>query len=85
MDIIEFNEAFAAQTIACIRQPGSQDDDPRINPNSGAFAIGHSLGISVAGIIQTLAIELQKQNKWYALAKMRLGAGEGYATIIERV
>lgn len=85
MDVIEFNEAFAAQTIACIRELGLQDDDPRINPNGGAIALGHPLGMSGARIIHTAAIELQRQNKRYALATMCVGVGQGYATIIERV
>lgn len=85
MDIIEFNEAFAAQTLACLRGLGLQDDDPRINPNGGAIALGHPLGMSGARIIQTAAIELQRQNKRYALAALCVGVGQGYATIIERV
>jgi len=85
MDIIEFNEAFAAQTLACLRQLGLQDDDARINPNGGAIALGHPLGMSGARIIQTAAIELHKQKKRYALATLCVGVGQGYATIIERV
>ena len=85
MDLIEFNEAFAAQTLACIRALGLADDDPRINPNGGAIALGHPLGMSGARIIQTAAVELQKQNKRYALATLCVGVGQGYATIIERV
>ncbi len=85
IDIFEFNEAFAAQALSCIRQLGLQDDDSRINPNGGAIALGHPLGMSGARIIQTAAIELQKQNKRYALATMCVGVGQGYATIIERV
>ena len=85
MDIIELNEAFAAQSIACIRALGMQDNDPRINPNGGAIALGHPLGMSGARIIQTAAIELQQQKKQYALATMCIGVGQGYATIIERV
>ena len=85
MDIIELNEAFSAQALACIREWGLKDDDPRINPNGGAIAIGHPLGVSGTRILQTAAIELQKQNKKYALATMCIGVGQGYATIIERV
>ena len=85
MDIIELNEAFSAQALACIREWGLKDDDPRINPNGGAIAIGHPLGVSGTRIIQTAAIELQKQNKRYALITMCIGVGQGYATIIERV
>lgn len=85
MDLIEFNEAFAAQTLACIRELGLTADDPRINPNGGAIALGHPLGMSGARILQTATIELQKQNKRYALCTLCVGLGQGYATIIERV
>jgi len=85
MDIIELNEAFSAQALACIREWGLKDDDPRINPNGGAIAIGHPLGVSGTRIIQTAAIELQNKNKKYALVTMCIGVGQGYATIIERV
>ena len=84
MDIIEINEAFSAQVLACTRKMGIDDDDPRINPNGGAIAIGHPLGMSGARILQTAAIELQKQQKKYALATMCVGVGQGYATILER-
>lgn len=85
MDIIELNEAFAAQSLACTRELGLEDNDPRINPNGGAIAIGHPLGVSGTRILQTAAIELQKTNKRYALVTMCIGVGQGYATIIERV
>ncbi|MBI1287821.1 MAG: 3-oxoadipyl-CoA thiolase [Flavobacteriales bacterium] len=85
MDIIELNEAFAAQSLACTRKMGLADDDPRINPNGGAIAIGHPLGMSGARILQTAAIELQKTQKRYALVTMCIGVGQGYATIIERI
>ena len=85
MDIIELNEAFSAQALACIREMGLKDDDARINPNGGAIALGHPLGVSGTRIIQTAALELQKQNKRYALCTMCIGVGQGYATIIERV
>ena len=85
IDIIELNEAFSAQALACIRKWGLKDDDPRINPNGGAIAIGHPLGVSGTRILQTAAIELKKQNKKYALVTMCIGVGQGYATIIERV
>ena len=85
MDIIELNEAFAAQAIACTRKMGLDDDDPRINPNGGAIALGHPLGVSGSRILQTAAIELQKQNKKYALVTMCIGVGQGYAVILERV
>lgn len=85
MDIIELNEAFSAQSLACIREMGLKDDDARINPNGGAIALGHPLGVSGTRIIQTAALELQKQNKRYALCSMCIGVGQGYATVIERV
>lgn len=84
MDILEFNEAFAAQALACTRELGLADDDARINPNGGAIAIGHPLGVTGARIIHSAAIELQKTGKRYALAAMCVGVGQGYATIIER-
>ena len=85
MDIMEFNEAFAAQALACTRELGLSDDDSRINPNGGAIAIGHPLGVTGTRIIHTAALELQKTGKRYALAAMCVGVGQGYATIIERV
>tara|TARA_B110000014_G_scaffold218768_1_gene173975 strand:+ start:631 stop:1833 length:1203 start_codon:yes stop_codon:yes gene_type:complete len=85
MDIIELNEAFSAQALACIKEWGLEDNDPRINPNGGAIALGHPLGVSGTRILQTAAIELQKKNKKYALATMCIGVGQGYATIIKRV
>ena len=84
MDIIELNEAFAAQSLACIRALNLEDDDPRINPNGGAIAIGHPLGMTGARLLQTAAIELQEKNKKYALVTMCIGVGQGFATIIER-
>ena len=83
MDIIELNEAFAAQVLACTRKMGLKDDDPRINPNGGAIAIGHPLGVSGTRLIQTAAIELQKTGKRYALCTMCIGVGQGYAVILE--
>lgn len=83
MDIIEVNEAFAAQVLACTREMGLADDDPRINPNGGAIAIGHPLGVTGSRILQTAAIELIKQKKRYAIVSMCIGVGQGYATIIE--
>ncbi len=85
MDVIELNEAFAAQALACTRKMGLADDDPRINPNGGAIAIGHPLGMTGSRILQTAAMELQKTNKKYALVTMCIGVGQGYATIIEKV
>ena len=85
MDIIELNEAFSAQVLACTRKMGLADNDERINPNGGAIALGHPLGMSGTRILQTAAIELHKQNKKYALVTLCIGVGQGYATIIERV
>lgn len=85
IDIIELNEAFAAQSLACIRSLGLEDDDPRINPNGGAIALGHPLGVSGARITYSAALELQKQQKRYALATMCIGVGQGYAVILERM
>jgi len=85
MDIIELNEAFSSQALACIREWGLKDNDQRINPNGGAIALGHPLGVSGTRILQTAAIELKKQNKKYALVTMCIGVGQGYATIIEKV
>lgn len=85
MDIIELNEAFAAQSLACTRALGLADDDERINPNGGAIAIGHPLGMTGARILQTASMELERQKKKYALVSMCVGVGQGYATIIERV
>ena len=84
MDIIEINEAFSAQSLACTRAMNLEDNDPRINPNGGAIAIGHPLGMTGARLLQTAAIELQNQNKKYALVTMCIGVGQGYATIIEK-
>jgi len=85
MDIIELNEAFSAQALACIRELGLKDNDKRINPNGGAIALGHPLGASGTRIIQTAALELQQKNKKYALITMCIGVGQGYATIIKKV
>lgn len=85
MDVIELNEAFAAQSLACTRRMGLADDDARVNPNGGAIALGHPLGVSGARILQTAAIQLQKTQKRYALVTLCIGVGQGYATVIERV
>ena len=85
IDIIELNEAFAAQALSCTRAWGLEDNDPRINPNGGAIAIGHPLGMTGARLLNTAAIELQEQNKRYALVTMCVGVGQGYAAVIERV
>ena len=85
MDILELNEAFAAQVLACTRKMGVADNDPRINPNGGAIALGHPLGMTGARILHSAAIELNETNKQYALVSMCIGVGQGYATILERV
>jgi acetyl-CoA acetyltransferase family protein len=85
IDIIELNEAFAAQALACTRAWGLTDDDPRINPNGGSIAIGHPLGVTGARIAYSAALELHEQEKRYALITMCIGVGQGYAAIIERV
>jgi 3-oxoadipyl-CoA thiolase len=85
MSVIELNEAFASQALACIREWGLADDDPRINPNGGAIAIGHPLGATGARIAYTAALELQETGKRYALVTMCIGVGQGYAVIIENV
>ena len=85
MDLIEMNEAFAAQVLSCTRELKLDDKDKRINPNGGAIALGHPLGMSGARLIQTAALELRKQNKKYALCTMCIGVGQGYAVIIEKI
>src|SRR6185369_14061834 len=77
IDILELNEAFAAQALACTRSWGLKDNDPRINPNGGAIALGHPLGMSGARILLSAALELQEQNKKYALITMCVGVGQG--------
>ncbi len=84
MDIIEINEAFAAQVLACIRVFGLDEIDSRINPNGGAIALGHPLGMSGTRIIQTAALQLQRTKKRYAVVSMCIGLGQGYAVVIER-
>ena len=85
IDVFEFNEAFAAQALACMRDLGLADDDPRVNPNGGAIALGHPLGMSGARLLLTAAHELQNSGKRYALCTMCVGVGQGIATLIERV
>ncbi len=85
MDVIELNEAFAAQGIAVLRELGLKDDDERVNINGGAIAIGHPLGMSGARLVLTAMRELQRSGKRYALCTMCIGVGQGYAMIIERV
>lgn len=83
MEVIELNEAFAAQSLAVIKEWGLAFDDPRINPNGGAIALGHPLGMSGTRITHSCALELQAQNKRYGLATMCVGVGQGYAVILE--
>jgi 3-oxoadipyl-CoA thiolase len=85
LSVIEINEAFAAQSLACLRTLGLAADDPRVNPNGGAIALGHPLGMSGARLILTAARELEATQSRYALATMCVGVGQGMATIIERV
>ncbi len=85
MDVIELNEAFAAQSLACTRELGLADDDPRVNPNGGAIALGHPLGMSGARLLLTAMRQLEETGGRYALCTMCIGVGQGMATIIERV
>jgi 3-oxoadipyl-CoA thiolase len=85
MDVIELNEAFAAQSLAVTRDLGLADDDPRVNPNGGAIALGHPLGMSGARLLLTAMRELEERGGRYALCTMCIGVGQGMATIIERV
>ena len=84
IDLIELNEAFAAQALACVRTWGLSDNDERINVNGGAIALGHPLGMTGGRILNSAAIDLQLHNKKYALVTMCIGVGQGYAVIIER-
>jgi acetyl-CoA C-acetyltransferase len=84
IDVIELNEAFAAQSLACLRELGLDDDDARVNPNGGAIALGHPLGMSGARLLLTASHELQRTGKRYALATMCIGVGQGMATVLER-
>jgi 3-oxoadipyl-CoA thiolase len=83
--VIELNEAFAAQVLASLRELGIADDDPRVNPNGGAIALGHPLGMSGARLLLTAAHELHRTGQRYALATMCVGVGQGMATVLERV
>lgn len=83
IDVIEINEAFAVQVLACLRELGIEDHDPRVNPNGGAIALGHPLGMSGARILLTAARELQRREKRYAIVSMCIGVGQGYATLLE--
>ncbi|OFJ46320.1 3-oxoadipyl-CoA thiolase [Janthinobacterium lividum] len=85
MDVIELNEAFAAQALAVLRMLGLRDDDPRVNPNGGAIALGHPLGMSGARLVTTAMYQLQRSGGRYALCTMCIGVGQGIAIVIERV
>jgi acetyl-CoA C-acetyltransferase len=85
MDVIELNEAFAAQGLAVLRQLGLQDDDPRVNPNGGAIALGHPLGASGARLATTAVNQLHRTGGRYALCTMCIGVGQGIALILGRV
>ena len=85
MDVIELNEAFASQALACLRDLGLPDDAEHVNPNGGAIAIGHPLGMSGARLVGTAAYELRRRGGRYALCAMCIGVGQGIAAIIERV
>ncbi len=85
MDVIELNEAFAAQGLAVMRQLGLRDDDPRVNPNGGAIALGHPLGMSGARLVTTAMYQLHRTGGRYALCTMCIGVGQGIALVIERV
>ncbi len=85
MDVIELNEAFAAQGLAVLRQLGIADNDPRVNPNGGAIALGHPLGMSGARLVTTAMYQLHRTGGRYALCTMCIGVGQGIAVMIERV
>ena len=85
MDVIELNEAFASQGLAVLRELGVADDADHVNPNGGAIALGHPLGMSGARLVTTAAYELQRRQGRYALCTMCIGVGQGIAMIIERV
>ena len=85
IDVIELNEAFAAQGLAVLRQLGLADDDPRVNPNGGAIALGHPLGASGARLVTTAVNQLHRSGGRYALATMCIGVGQGIALVVERV
>jgi acetyl-CoA acyltransferase len=85
LDLLEFNEAFAVQALACTRQLGLADDDPRINPLGGAIALGHPLGMSGARLVNTAMRQLQSTGARRALCTMCIGVGQGIAIILERV
>ncbi len=85
IDVIELNEAFAAQALAVLRQLGIADDDPRVNPNGGAIALGHPLGASGARLVTTAMNQLERSGGRHALCTMCIGVGQGIALLLERV
>jgi acetyl-CoA C-acetyltransferase len=85
MDIIELNEAFAAQALGCIRELGLSDTDPRVNPLGGAIALGHPLGMSGARLVGTAMHQLRNSSGRIALCTMCIGVGQGIAIVIEKV
>jgi acetyl-CoA acetyltransferase len=84
LDVIEINEAFASQSLACLRELGIADDDPRVNRNGGAIALGHPLGMSGARLVLSAARELAVAGGRYALCTMCVGVGQGTAMVLER-
>ena len=85
MDIIEINEAFASQVLSCLKGLDVAFDDPRVNPNGGAIALGHPLGASGARLALTVARELKRRGKKYAVISLCIGVGQGLAVVIESV
>jgi acetyl-CoA C-acetyltransferase len=85
MDVIELNEAFAAQALAVTRDLGLPDDAPQVNPNGGAIALGHPLGMSGARLVTTALYQLHRSGGRYALCTMCIGVGQGIALVIERI
>jgi acetyl-CoA acetyltransferase len=85
LSVIELNEAFASQALTVLRQLGLPDDAAHVNPNGGAIALGHPLGMSGARLLTTACYELQRRGGRYALCTMCIGVGQGIATVIERI
>jgi acetyl-CoA acetyltransferase len=85
MSVIELNEAFASQALTVLRQLGLPDDAAHVNPNGGAIALGHPLGMSGARLLTTASYELERRGGRYALCTMCIGVGQGIATVIERI
>jgi acetyl-CoA acyltransferase len=85
LDVIELNEAFAAQALACLRQLGLPDDAEHVNPNGGAIALGHPLGMSGARLVLTAALELARRDARRAMCSMCIGVGQGMSLLLERV